>query len=71
MTYVIFRCIKKLNFKFLNRPLVIGVENDNLEPLFKSQFTSILVIKIAVNKEVIIPINSVVAKPLIGPVPKV
>ena len=29
-----------------------------------------LVIKIAVNKDVAIPINRVVAKPLIGPVPK-
>ena len=33
--------------------------------------TRILVINIAVNSEVAIPINKVVANPLIGPVPKI
>ena len=33
--------------------------------------TNILVIKIAVNSDVMIPINNVVAKPLIGPDPKI
>ena len=47
-----------------------GVEKLNLEPLFVSQLISNLEIKIAVNKDVIIPISNVVAKPLIGPVPK-
>ena len=50
---------------------MIGVEKSNLVPLLVSQLTNSLVMKIAVNKDVIIPINSVVAKPLIGPVPKV
>ena len=57
--------------QFLNKPFVRGVEKLNLEPLFISQLINNLEIKIAVNREVIIPINSVVANPLIGPVPNV
>ena len=56
-------------FKFLNSPFVKGVEKLSLEPLFTSQLINSLEIKIAVNKEVIIPINNVVANPLIGPFP--
>ena len=60
-----------MNFKLLNKPFVSGVEKFNLEPRFTSQLINNLEIKIAVNSEVIIPINRVVAKPFIGPVPKV
>ena len=60
-----------MNFKLLNRPFVSGVEKFSLDPRFTSQLINNLEIKIAVNNEVIIPINRVVAKPLIGPVPKV
>ena len=57
--------------KFLNKFLVSEEEKNN--SLFNEicLSTNILVIKIAVNKEVIIPIKSVVAKPLIGPEPKI
>ena len=51
--------------------MVIGVEKSNLEPRLVSQLINSLDMKIAVNNDVIIPINNVVAKPLIGPVPKV
>ena len=71
ITYVNFLRFKKSIFKFLNRPFVKGVEKLSREPLFTSQLISSLEIKIAVNKEVIIPINNVVANPLIGPVPNV
>lgn len=54
---------------FLNKPLVIEVEKSNLPPLFTYQSINNRVIKIAVNSDVTIPINNVVAKPLIGPVP--
>ena len=69
--YVSFLLLKKSIFKFLNKPLVNGVEKLSLDPLFTSQLISSLEIKIAVNNEVIIPIKRVVAKPLIGPVPNV
>ena len=69
--YVNFLLDKKLNFKLLNRPFVRGVEKFSLDPRLTSQLINNLEIKIAVNNEVIIPINRVVAKPLIGPVPKV
>ena len=68
---MIFLFTKKSNFKFLNKPLVIGVEKFSLEPRFVSQLINSLEIKIAVNNEVIIPISNVVANHLIGPVPKV
>ena len=53
----------------LNNPFVIPVENSNLPPRFRCQSISNLEIKIAVNNEVKIPINKVVANPLIGPDP--
>ena len=68
--YVSFLLLKKSIFKFLNKPLVNGVEKLSLDPLLTSQLISSLEIKIAVNKEVIIPIKRVVANPLIGPRPK-
>ena len=55
--------------KFLNKFFVDLVENSKLFPLLILASTNILVINIAVNKEVAIPIKSVVAKPLIGPEP--
>ena len=70
ITYAILRFLKKLIFTFLKRPLVIAVEKSNLPPLFTYQSINNLVIKIAVNNDVTIPIIKVVAKPLIGPVPK-
>ena len=69
--YVNFLRFKKSIFRFLNNPFVRGVEKLSREPLFTSQLINSLEIKIAVNKEVIIPINNVVANPLIGPVPNV
>ena len=73
MTHDALNCLfeRKLIFKFLNKIFVIEEEKDNslLEVICLS--TSILVIKIAVNNDVNIPINNVVAKPLIGPVPNV
>ena len=53
-----------------SRPFVDFVEKDT--PLLFSflESTRILVMNIAVNKEVPIPINKVVANPLMGPVPK-
>ncbi len=55
---------------FLKRFFVIAVEKSKFPFLFAYQSTIKRVIKIAVNKEVAIPINKVVANPLIGPVPK-
>ena len=55
----------------LNKFLVILVEKSNLPPLSACQSISNLVINIAVNKDVNIPTSNVVAKPLIGPVPKI
>ena len=45
------------------------VEKSNFPPLFTYQSISNLVINIAVNNDATIPINKVVANPLIGPVP--
>ena len=50
--------------------MVTDVENNNGLPLTVYRSINNLVINIAVNKEVKIPINKVVANPLIGPVPK-
>ena len=47
------------------------VLKDTFLPFSPLESTSSLVIKIAVNNEVAIPINNVVANPLIGPVPKI
>ena len=49
--------------------MVARVANAKAFPLAKRPSTSNLVTKIAVDKEVAIPIRSVVANPLIGPVP--
>ena len=46
------------------------MEKFNIFPLEILASTNILVIKIAVNSEVAIPIKRVVANPLIGPEPK-
>ena len=56
---------------FLNAPLVILLEKCMSFPLFNRAEIINLVINIAANNEVIIPITNVVANPLIGPVPKV
>ena len=48
---------------------MIDVENAIFSFLDKLQSKNILVINTAVTNEVRIPINKVVAKPLIGPVP--
>ena len=53
----------------VNKDLVIGVEKFKILDLDNLLSTNILVINIAVNNEVAIPINKVVAKPLIGPDP--
>ena len=55
--------------KFRNRFLVTEVEKCSGFFFATRESTKILVIKIAVNNEVAIPINRVVANPLIGPVP--
>ena len=68
--YVTLVFLRKSIEIFLNNPFVSEVEKSNFPPLLVFHSISILVIKIAVNNEVIIPINKVVAKPLIGPVPK-
>ena len=52
-------------------PFVAFVENETFLPLSFRESTRILVMKIAVKSEVPIPIRSVVAKPLMGPVPKI
>ena len=52
-----------------NNPLVIPVENSNFPPRLRCQSINNLEMKIAVNKEVKIPIKRVVANPLIGPDP--
>ena len=69
--YDIFLLDKKLIERFLNKFLVSDDEKAKslLDEICLS--TNILVIKIAVNKDVIIPISSVVAKPLIGPEPNI
>ena len=53
--------------KFLENP----VTNDNLLLLLILQSINILAINMEVNKEVTIPINKVVAKPFMGPEPKI
>ena len=50
--------------------MVTEVEKEITLPFTERPSIKSLVIKIAVNKEVAIPINRVVANPLIGPVPK-
>ena len=69
--YETFLLLRKDMDIFLNKFFVKGVENSNFFPDEIYHSTSILVIKIAVNNEVNIPINNVVANPLIGPVPKI
>ena len=56
-------------FTFCKNPLVNAVEKSNFPPLFTYQSINNLVINIAVNNDVKIPMINVVAKPLIGPVP--
>jgi len=56
---------------FDNNPFVVLVEKETALPFSFLESTKILVMNIAVNKEVPIPIRSVVANPLIGPVPKI
>jgi len=50
--------------------LVIPVQNANVLPALTSLSIKIRAIKIDVNNDVAIPINNVVANPLIGPEPK-
>ena len=50
--------------------MVSVVEKSSILPFDNLESTNILVIKIAVNNDVAIPINKVVAKPFIGPDPK-
>ena len=68
---IAFLLDKKLIERFLNKFLVSDDEKAKslLDEICLS--TNILVIKIAVNKDVIIPISSVVAKPFIGPEPNI
>ena len=53
----------------MNRFFVTPVENASSLPFLPYPSINNLVTNIAVNSEVKIPINKVVAKPLIGPVP--
>ena len=71
ITYDTLLFIKNDTFKLLSKFFVKEVEKSNFLDFEIWFSTSILVIKIAVNKEVIIPIKRVVANPLIGPVPKI
>ena len=57
--------------KFLNRSFVGFVEKSRVLDFFNLASTNILVIKMAVNKEVAIPIRRVVANPFMGPDPKI
>ena len=57
--------------KLLNKFFVLEVLKETSLPLNIFESIRILVIKIAVKSEVAIPIRSVVAKPLIGPVPNI
>ena len=61
---------KKAKEIFAKMFSVALVEKLTFLPLNKRLSTNKRVMKIAVNKEVPIPINKVVANPLIGPVPK-
>ena len=54
---------------FWNKPWVAEVAKETNFPFTERESIKSLVMNIAVNKEVAIPINRVVAKPLIGPVP--
>ncbi len=63
--------LKNLILRLLNRSLVDLVEKDSFPDLNTLLSIRSLVIKIAVNNDVAIPINKVVAKPLIGPVPNI
>ena len=67
--YAIFLFCKKVIDIFVNKFFVNGVEKFKIFDLESLESTNILVIKIAVNKDVAIPINNVVAKPFIGPEP--
>ena len=57
--------------KLLNKFFVLEVLKETSLPLDIFESIRILVIKIEVKSEVAIPIRSVVAKPLIGPVPNI
>ena len=54
---------------FWNKPLVADVANETSFPFTERESIKSRVMKIAVKREVAIPINKVVANPLIGPVP--
>src|SRR5690606_13923824 len=69
--YAIFFLPIKSKFILVNQLRVIFVLNANLASLAAAESTKILVITIAVNNEVTIPINKVTANPLIGPEPKI
>ncbi len=69
--YEILLFIRKLILSFENKFFVDFVENDIFPVLKTLLSTSSLVINIAVKSEVAIPINNVVAKPFIGPVPNI
>ena len=71
ITYVALLLPRNLIFKLLNKSFVDFVEKDNFPDLNTLLSINNLVMKIAVNNEVAIPISNVVAKPLIGPVPKI
>src|SRR5690606_21675856 len=69
--YAIFLFCRNWILVLVNRFLVTEVEQGKDLPSFVYHSINSLVIKIAVNKDVAIPINKVVANPLIGPVPKI
>ena len=56
--------------KLVNKFLVIFVVKETAFPSDSLESTKILVINIAVNNEVAIPISKVVANPFMGPVQK-
>ena len=69
--YVAFLFPRNLILRLLKRSFVVFVENESFPVLKTLLSISNRVIKIAVNSDVAIPISKVVAKPLIGPVPKI
>src|SRR6056300_903461 len=69
IVYAIFLFFKKLKFTLVKRFLVKAVSKETSLPFRVLPFIKIRVMKIAVNKEVAIPMIKVVAKPLMGPVP--
>ena len=69
MMYAILRLRKNSMLMFWNQPLEILVLNVKSFPLVVAPSINNLVMKIAVNNEVAIPIIKVNANPLIGPVP--